>query len=44
MRDASNELIKTNLKESFLISALQFVGCAFGVVFMYAMARYENGV
>ncbi|GMR46478.1 hypothetical protein PMAYCL1PPCAC_16673, partial [Pristionchus mayeri] len=37
VRDLTEELIRTNLRESFLQTALQFVGIASGLTFMHLM-------
>ncbi|KHN79791.1 Zinc transporter ZIP14 [Toxocara canis] len=44
VRDSTNELIKTNLKESIVATLLQFVGISVGVTSMYFMASYSNKI
>ncbi|CAD6187093.1 unnamed protein product [Caenorhabditis auriculariae] len=38
IRDSTNELIKENLVESMIVTALQFCGIAFGTSFMFYMS------
>ncbi|PAV63754.1 hypothetical protein WR25_08003 [Diploscapter pachys] len=42
LRDATNELIKENMRESLIVTALQYCGFAFGVVFMFFMSLRDD--
>ncbi|VDM24460.1 unnamed protein product [Toxocara canis] len=44
IRDSVNELIKTDLKESILSTALQALGIGIGVTFMYLMSLYGRDI
>uniref|UniRef100_A0A8R1UE59 Tag-140 protein n=1 Tax=Pristionchus pacificus TaxID=54126 RepID=A0A8R1UE59_PRIPA len=42
VRDTTEELIKTNMRESFLVTLLQFLGMGGGVTFMYFMNKLND--
>ncbi|CAI4223275.1 unnamed protein product [Auanema sp. JU1783] len=44
IRDSTNELIKQNLKESILVTALQVLGIGSGITLMYAMSIVDVSV
>uniref|UniRef100_A0A915A7D1 Zinc transporter ZIP14 n=1 Tax=Parascaris univalens TaxID=6257 RepID=A0A915A7D1_PARUN len=44
VRDSTNTLIKTDLKNSLLATALQATGIALGTVFMFFMSKYGSRI